>query len=276
MNYIIILLYSILILFSNVSIAQNTKEEASKSNQKSKIISLDKESIVDFIKNDMSWRLSYGITEFQGDLKQEGFLNSNNTSTSYNLSISKKINEVFSISSEVLLGELKGFRDAQDYIVSEKVVGVYDPYKLYEGLGEAFVADFFEIDLIATINLESIINRYYTNYLDQDRVNIFYNIGIGLLSFKSIKHNKQSETDIYGYGYEYIGGSFEDTQDIYNRPKSRVISYGYTISYLINPDIKLICSFMSRIADTDFLDASLMNQENDKFRNITIGIDYDL
>ena len=130
------------------------------------------------------------------------------------------------------------------------------------------------IDFITSINLENVIKYYYSKYSDNNRFDIFYNIGFGILSFKSIKRNNESGTYIYGYGYQDVEGEPESAKGFFTRPTARVICYGYSASYLISPRIKCTLLFLGRLTDTDFLDSSLMSQQNDKFRNISLGLDY--
>ena len=220
--------------------------------------------------NNLSLGISYGISEFKGDIKEGG-----NTNKLYNFQLSKQINKVFSISSEILFGDLSGSKKSESYLISEtQSTEAYDPYDFYEEAGEKFTADFFEFDLITSINLESVLKHYYSKYSDNNRFDFYYNIGLGIISFKSIKRNNESNTYIYGYGYKDLEGEYESAKGFFDRPKARVISYGYSVSYLINSRIKWKLLFLEKIADTDFLDSSLMNQQNDKFRNISLGLEY--
>jgi len=234
---------------------------------KKKSISL---GIAESFFNNLSLGISYGISEFKGDIKEGG-----NTNKLYNFQLSKQINKVFSISSEILFGDLSGSKKSESYLISEtQSTEAYDPYDFYEEAGEKFTADFFEFDLITSINLESVLKHYYSKYSDNNRFDFYYNIGLGIISFKSIKRNNESNTYIYGYGYKDLEGEYESAKGFFDRPKARVISYGYSVSYLINSRIKWKLLFLEKIADTDFLDSSLMNQQNDKFRNISLGLEY--
>ncbi len=236
---------------------------------------IKKKSISKFFLNNLSLGVSYGISEFKGDIKQDGFSNPDNMNIAYNFRLTKKINNLISISSEVLFGVLNGSKKNESYLISEtQSTEAYDPYDRYEKLGEDFTADFFELDLITSINLESVLKHYYSKYSDNNRFDICYNIGLGITSFKSIKRNNESNTYIYGYGYKDLEEEYESAKAFFERPKARVISYGYSVSYLINSRIKCKLLFLGKLADTDFLDSSLMNQQNDKFRHISLGLDY--
>jgi len=239
------------------------------------IESKNQKHILELFLNNLSIGVSYGISEFQGDIKEDGFINTNNTNNLYNFRISKQINKVFSISSEILFGDLNGSKKSESYLISEdKSVVVYDPYDLYEDLGEEFSADFLEFDLITSINLESLIKYYYPEYSDKNQFDFYYNIGFGITSFKSIKRNSESGTYIYGYGYKDLEGEYESPKDFSDQPKAGVVCYGYSASYLANPTMKWKVIFLTRLVDTDFLDASLMSDNYDKFRNISLGLDY--
>ena len=236
---------------------------------------IKKKSISKLFLNNLSLGVSYGISEFKGDIKQDGFSNPDNMNIAYNFRLTKKINNLISISSEFLFGVLNGSKKNESYLISEtQSTEAYDPYDRYEKLGEDFTADFFELDLITSINLESVLKHYYSKYSDNNRFDICYNIGLGITSFKSIKRNNESNTYIYGYGYKDLEEEYESAKGFFERPKARVISYGYSVSYLINSRIKCKLLFLGKLADTDFLDSSLMNQQNDKFRHISLGLDY--
>ena len=239
---------------------------------------IKKKSTAALFLNNLSLGVSYGISEFKGDIKDDGFINSNNTNHLYNFRLSKEINKFFSISSEILFGDLNGSKKNESYLIpDDQSAVVYDPYDLYEGLGEKFTTDFLEFDLITSINLESLIEYCYPRYEDNNNFDFYYNIGFGIMSFESMKRNIESDNYIYAYGYDdqqTIQNISDRKESLFDRPRARVISYGYSVSYLINTKVKCKFLFLGKLADTDFLDSSLMNQQNDKFRNISLGIDY--
>ena len=236
---------------------------------------IKKKSSSELFLNNLSIGVSYGISEFRGDIKQDGFINTSNLNTAYNLRVGKEINNIFTCYAGFMSGALNGSKEKESYLDLDPAYP-YDPYGNSDTLfaGEKFTADFIEFDLITSINLESVIKHYYSKYSDNNRFDIFYNIGFGILSFKSIKRNNESGTYIYGYGYQDVEGEPERAKGIFTRPTARVICYGYSASYLISPRIKCTLLFLGRLTDTDFLDSSLMSQQNDKFRNISLGLDY--
>ena len=221
--------------------------------------------------------LNYGISEFNGDIKEKGFINTSNLNTVYNLRAGKEINNIFTCYVGFMGGALNGSREKESYLDSE---GPYDPYGNSDSLwgGEKFASDFIELDLITSINIKNVFKYYRKSDADNpgflNRIDFFYNIGLGIMSFNSIKKNIASDTYIYAYGYNDIDGTFEDEKKLIERPLTRVLLYGYNISYLINKNIKCTLFFTSRLADSDFLDSSMMSQQNDKYRHIALGLDY--
>lgn len=240
------------------------------------IDSKEKNSLLNMFLADFSIAVSYGITEFKGDIKAEGFLNRDNLNTAYDIRLSRRINNIFSVTSGALFGSLNGSRQKETYVLSQtQSTDPYDPYSFYENNGEKFLSSFFELDLTVNVNIESLLQYYYVSYSDNNRISIFYNIGFGVLSFNSMKRNIDTETYIYGYGYhDIMPFGFEDKKSFLKQPLSRMWIYGYQINYSITNNLECKLLFEGRLSDTDFLDSSLMNQQNDKFRYISLGLDY--
>ena len=212
-------------------------------------------------------------------------MNSANMGKLYNLSISKNINNFFSVSSEMLFGNLKGSKRNEAYLISDDPPDpLYDPYDLNEGLGEKFTADYLEIDLITSINLERVYEYYYSRYrryryYDNNNFDIYFNIGFGMASFESIKRNIDSDSYIYAYGYddqETTQNITERKESLFERPRAGVFCYGYSVTFSTDPKVSWRLSLLERLVDTDFLDASFMNKNYDKFRSISLGLDYTL
>ena len=227
------------------------------------------------ILSNWSLGIGYGINEFRGDIKQEGFLNAVNLDYTYNIYFKRKVNDLFSVSSEIFFGKLNGEKYDESYLISTtQATEVYDPYELYEESGELFVAEFFEIDIIAVINLEEALKRYYKSYLDNNRFDICYNLGVGISSFNSIKRNMTSNNYIYSYGFNDLDQDYETPKGFFERPKTRILSYGYSITYNIISNINISFALLGKLTDSDFLDSSLMYQQNDKYRDILFRLEY--
>ena len=224
-----------------------------------------------------NWGLGFGfgINEFRGDIKQEGFLKEVNLNYTFNIYLKRKVNDLFSISSEVFFGKLNGEKYNDSYLISNtQATEVYDPYELYEESGELFMAEFFEIDIIAIINLESALKHYYKSYLDNNHFDVCYNIGFGFSSFNSIKRNIYSGNYIYGYGFNDLVQDYETPKGFFERPKTRILSYGYTITYNATENINISFALLGKLTDTDLLDSSIMYQQNDKVRDILLRLEY--
>ena len=237
---------------NNPNIKFDSKEEQDKSF-----------NILDYLS---SVGLSAGVTEFNGDIVGGGFMNSININNIYSIRLGKEINQIFTIRSDFMFGHLNGEKQT----VSS---AVYDPYSFYEGKGEEFHADFIELDLIASINIESILTQYLS-YSDNNKLDFYSNVGIGMLSFKTIKSNLATHNYIYGYGYNDVLGEFENAMSFIDRPKASILGYGFSIGYEIDNNIICTFSLMHKLTNTDFIDASKMNDNNDNYRYIGFSLDW--
>jgi hypothetical protein len=219
--------------------------------------------------------LNYGFTQFRGDIKESSFLKSSSFSNSYSLEIQKPINPLFKMSVEVIFGNLTGLRDASAYSLSKSTTAnVYDPYELYLENGEIFENSFVEYDLKFCFDIERLIKKYYSSFNINKKISLLYNFGVGLNMFRSIKRNLNTQSEIYAHGYDYVNSNFEMN---INRVRSRVLQYGFSVSYNLIRNIDIQCSSIMRVSDSDYLDSSSMNSQpqNDRFRVISFGIIYD-
>ena len=219
--------------------------------------------------------LNCGFTQFRGDIKESSFFKSSSFSNSYSLEIQKKINPLFKLSAEVILGNLTGLRDASTYSISKyTTANVYDPYELYLENGEVFDNSFVEYDLKFCFDIERLINKHYSSFNINKKISLFYNFGVGLNMFRSIKRNLNTKSEIYAFGYDYVNGNFEMNT---NRVRTKVLQYGFSVSYNLIKNIDIQCSSIMRVSDSDYLDSSSMNSQpqNDRFRIISFGITYD-
>ena len=219
--------------------------------------------------------LNYGLTQFRGDIKESGFLESSSFSNSYSLEIEKQINPLLRISTEVVIGNLGGLRYNNSYTISKTLMQIDDPYENYEKIGERFENNFVEYDLKFCIDVESLIKKHYPRYKDKKKISIFYNFGIGINLFKSVKQNLDTDTYIYAYGYDDVNGNFLEMNN--RRVRNRVLQYGASIRYSVMKNMDIKCSSIMRLSNSDYLDSSSMNSQpqNDRFRIISFGITYD-
>ena len=218
--------------------------------------------------------LNYGLTQFRGDIKESGFLESSSFSNSYSLEIEKQINPLLRISTEVVIGNLGGLRYNNSYTISKTLMQIDDPYENYEKIGERFENNFVEYDLKFCIDVESLIKKHYPRYKDKKKISIFYNFGIGINLFKSVKQNLDTDTYIYAYGYDDVNGNFLEMNN--RRVRNRVLQYGVSLSYSVMKNMDIKCSSIMRLSDSDYLDSSSMSSQpkNDRFRVISFGINY--
>jgi len=219
--------------------------------------------------------LNYGLTQFRGDIKESGFLESSSFSNSYSLEIEKQINPLLRISTEVVIGNLGGLRYNNSYTISKTLMQIDDPYENYEKIGERFENNFVEYDLKFCVDVESLIKKHYPRYKDKKKISIFYNFGIGINLFKSVKQNLDTDTYIYAYGYDDVNGNFLEMNN--RRVRNRVLQYGASIRYSVMKNMDIKCSSIMRLSNSDYLDSSSMNSQpqNDRFRIISFGITYD-
>jgi len=218
--------------------------------------------------------LNYGLTQFRGDIKESGFLESSSFSNSYSLEIEKKINPLLRISTEVVIGNLGGLRYNNSYNISKTLMQIDDPYENYEEIGERFENNFVEYDLKFRIDVESLIKKHYPRYKEKKKISIFYNFGIGINLFRSVKQNLDTDTYIYAYGYDDVNVNFLEMNN--RRVRNRVLQYGVSLSYSVMKNMDIKCSSIMRLSDSDYLDSSSMSSQpkNDRFRVISFGINY--
>ena len=232
-------------------------------------------SVISGKKNNWVISLNFGINEFRGDIRDEKSLILSNVSNTYKISIGKSVHEIFHIYTSFSFGNLEGIK--KDYILSQtQSTSVYDPYSNYEGSGEKFTAFLYEGELFTSINLQKLVKNFYPTFTEKKRFDIFYNLGMGILSFSSMKRNVETNNYIYAFGYNDAEGKFEEALPLLERPKARYLSFGYCFNYLLSKKININIHWIGKIADTDFLDASMMNQQNDKYRSILLGLEYKL
>ena len=77
-----------------------------------------------------------------------------------------------------------------------------------------------------------------------------------------------------GGGVRTIQNITERKENLSKRPRAGVVCYGFTVTFSKEPKVRWKLTLLERIVDTDFLDASFINDNYDKFRNISLGLDY--
>jgi len=227
----------------------------------STLILFSQESKFNIVNDGWGVSLAAGLTHYNHD-----FSNSN-ISNSYEFGLIKKIDNYISLSTQFNFINLKGARE------NPRNQDVYNPYGFYEFNGDFFVADIYEASLIVSANIYEGLLLIDPTIILLKRLNIFYSIGVGELWFRSMRYNAESNSYIYGYGYNDVHGDFYKKKK--KLPKARVFYYGFSVKYKISKDFTIYCSTMIHSTDTEYIDLDESNNKNDKFRNILLGVVYE-
>ena len=220
---------------------------------------------------------NYGVTQFRGDLN-EGFLKSSSFGNNFHINFQKKMDKIFTLGILISKGNLNGERYNESYQNSQSIEEVYDPHDGYSGIGEHFVSDFTSGSFLFHINMEQLIMKLNKKYVDSKSFSLSYSLGGGIMLFRSLKTNIDSDSFIYGYGYgdHVAGGGIPNNID---PVKEGMVIYGPTFSYHINDKIQIdLSSLITYLVFSDYLDASDMDSQprNDRFRTISLGLKYNI
>ena len=218
---------------------------------------------------------NYGLTQFDGDIRNKGLFEKSSMASIYSLNFTKSINKLIGVSFQISNGKLLGERLDDSYSLSQTTNNLYDPYRNYEGNGERFENNFYEIEVLAKFDVEEIYLFFNSNYLAKSNFQFHYNIGYGEIIFESLKRNIESGTYIYAYGYDDLGDGYESQIKM---TKAKILIYGLSIEYNIYKKFNIELSSIKRLAFTDYLDASLMKSipSNDSYRVILLGLKYNI
>ena len=231
-----------------------------------------------------NFNILIGATQFHGDITQwdhiPAYEKNNNFSElkgALELSLTKEINQLFSIQTTAIIGQFGGIRREKEGLPNE----IFDPYGFYQGSGEYFVCDFKELDLQALVNVSNILSLFdiggFNNYI------IYAKGGIGYNIFNTVNRNLESGDYIYSYGYEdeFLNGGLVK-KSLGESPAETVYIYGLVFNYEITEKVSLLLDFTKRVGKTDKWDASISNFSNvvasryDNFNFYSIGISYNI
>ena len=242
-------------------------------------------AIDDSLLRGWSVAFNYGITQFRGDI-QEGPYKLSSNSSSLNLHLQKKVDDIISLGIFLSKGTLNGKRYDNSYTNSQTIKDLYDPYDGYAGIGEQFESDFTTGVFMSSINIAQVMIKHNINYLDHKSFSLYYNLGMGVIMFRSLKTNIGSNSYIYGYGYDdpingnLIGDYYAwEIPEKKTQAKEGVIMYGPTVTYKMSDRLEIdFSSLMTSLTQSDFLDASDMcsQPKKDRFRVISIGLSYSI
>lgn len=218
--------------------------------------------------------LNYGLTQFNGDIKSESFISKTEINSMLIVYADKKINNLINLNTQFGIGRLNGSRLDHTYSISETTTSeVHDPYANYEGQGEKFSAEIYEIAIVSKIDLQEVYIYFKPYFQRKKNIHFYFNLGYGEVLYTSMKRNIQSGTYIYAIGYDDLNENYES----YNRVvRSALFVYGASIEYNISENISLELSTVSRLSFTDHLDASGMKSIplNDSYRVMSFGMKY--
>jgi hypothetical protein len=237
---------------------------------------------------DCSFGFNYGITQFDGDIRQYDFPSAEQKDnygktyfkelrTAFSFSLEKNISENISVSIENISGEFAGLRRPNEYVgykvdvpYSSTVVSPGNPG--YFESGDKFVTTFNETDILLNYNINSSISKLLKKELSQD-LSINIKLGLGYNSFRSLRTDLYNDNYIYSFGYDEL------TKNESNDPVSETVFVaGTKLKYEFEKGISLVLDYTIRVINSDKWDSSIMEggQGKDRFSFLSFGLAYDL
>ncbi len=235
------------------------------------------------------WSLgvNLGTTQFDGDVRQyHHFPAYQKESSDYNqgnfselrlagsFSLTKRINSLYSLSGEYIMGNFAGLRRQEQY----RGYTVHDPYNQYKGSGDRFITRFKELDLLVNVNLsEGLIGDVLRlNSCKKWELNV--KAGFGINFSRTLRTNIMDGSRIYSIGYELddpIGGA-QGKSPLSDHLKETVYIYGIKAIYDFNPQLDILIDYTVRNGQTDMWDASVMSTDHgsDRFNFLSLGVAY--
>ena len=240
-----------------------------------------------FFKKDWSIGINYGITQFDGDIRQYDYFSAVQTGlgyqdpdfkelrTAFSFSLEKKINEKISFSIENVSGEFAGLRRPNEYKgyeinvpysnVSPGMPGYFDA----KSSGDKFVNSFNETDILLNYNLNSEISELIKKEMPEN-FSIFIKFGFGYNVYRSLRTDLYNDNYIYSFGYDEL------TKIESDMISETAIIYGAKIKYEIQDGLSLLVDYTVRNSMTDKWDSSIMDGGNggDRFSLFSFGLAY--
>ena len=225
-------------------------------------------------------RFAYGLTQFNGDIRQYDYYAAYQKSVEFSelksalsLSLIKEINPFFSLEGEFISGKFGGFnRTYSDVTITD---GYYDnPYVgFHEGHGEKFETDFIEFDASLLFDISKLYS--YFSKSKKKRYSLLGKIGMGYNVFNALKTNLNTNTYIYSYGYADEGKG-EVKENFSESPSVTVMLYGIQAGYPINKRIDINIELTKRTARSVTWDASerKTNILTDRYTSMMFGLSY--
>ena len=228
--------------------------------------------------------INYGITHFDGDIRQYDYTAAEQNGLNYqdsefkelrsafSFSLEKKISEKISVSVEHIFGEFAGLRRPNEYVGYT----VYDPYGITgentENFGDKFVAAFNETDMLLNYEINSSISKLIKKEMPEN-ISIIVKMGLGYNVFRSLRTNLYTDDYVYSYGYDDL--TKNESEDAVSES---VIIYGVKIKYEIQKGISLLADYTVRNSMSDKWDSSIMDggHGGDRFSFLSFGLAYEI
>ena len=234
-----------------------------------------------FFEKDWSIGINYGITQFDGDIRQYDYSSAVQTGlnyqdsdfkelrTAFSFSLEKKINEKISFSIENVTGEFAGLRRPNEYEGYE----IDYPYEITEGSldGNKFLTSFNETDILLNYDLNSNIEKLIKTELPEN-ISVIVKIGFGYNVFRSLRTNLYTDEYVYSFGYDEL------TKNESDMISETTIIYGAKIKYKIQDGFSLLVDYTVRNSMSDKWDSSIMDggHGGDRFSLFSFGLAYEL
>ena len=231
------------------------------------------------------WKIgfNYGITQFNGDIRQYSIypsteifssgdrLRFSELRTAFSFLLNKRIHEYYSFGVEILSGHFAGLKRVKNhpsYIP-------YDPYNNFAGYGEKFITSFKEFDCITNFYLNNLISNY-SKYNLESKLLISLKLGVGINISNVIKTNIIKDNYIFTYGYEKTNPRGTVKKPFLEQLKETVYIYGVSFEYPLDEKLDLCLDYTIRNGYTDKWDATISDQTDvsDQFAYLSIGISY--
>ena len=232
-----------------------------------------------FFEKDWSIGINYGITQFDGDIRQYDYFSAVQTGlgyqdpdfkelrTAFSFSLEKKINEKISFSIENVTGEFAGLRRPNEYEGYE----IDYPYEITEGSenGNKFITSFNETDILLNYDLNSNIAKLIKTELPEN-ISVIVKMGFGYNVFRSLRTNLYTDEYVYSFGYDEL------TKIESDMISETAIIYGAKIKYEIQDGLSLLVDYTVRNSMSDKWDSSIMDGGNggDRFSLFSFGLAY--
>jgi len=237
-----------------------------------------------FFEKDWSIGINYGITQFDGDIRQYDYASSvqtgldyqdsdfNELRSAFSFSLEKKINEKISFSIENVTGEFAGLRRPNEYEAYE----IHDPYSLavgpqIPGYGDKFLTSFSETDILLNYDINSNIAKLIKTELPEN-ISVIVKMGFGYNVFRSLRTNLYTDEYVYSFGYDEL------TKNESDAVSESVIICGAKIKYKIQDVLSLLVDYTVRNSMSDKWDSSIMDggHGGDRFSLFSFGLAYEL